>query len=195
MKGKKTLSGGHVGTRAHPARALSPGVSVAGALAALGPAGRRYLSPIAGVLAAGPRPPQHAGARSRPAPLHHEAGRGPGRRAPHGAGGRRPGRAQPQPPEQLPEPRGKRERKPRLRGRGKSKAAARSRPPRAPEAPAGTRPPTGTVSGGPAPPLKTPPRSGPRPFMPRPRHPGHALPRPATPACSQSFIPYFYAPW
>lgn len=187
MKGKKTLSGGHVGTRAHPARALSPGVSVAGALAALGPAGRRYLSPIAGVLAAGPRPRQHAGAGSRPAPLHREAGRGPGRRAPHGAGGRRPGRAQPQPPEQLPEPRGKRERKPRPRGRGKAEAvAARSRPPRAPEAPAGTRPPTGTVSGGPAPP------SRPRPLYATPPPP---RPRPATPACSQSFIPYFYAPW
>lgn len=193
MKGKKTLSGGHVGTRAHPARALSPGVSVAGALAALGPAGRRYLSPIAGVLAAGPRPPQHAGARSRPAPLHREAGRGPGRRAPHGAGGRRPGRAQPQPPEQLPEPRGKRERKPRPRGRGKAEAvAARSRPPRAPEAPAGTRPPTGTVSGGPAPLLKDPPRSRPRPLY---ATPPPSRPRPATPACSQSFIPYFYAPW
>lgn len=109
--------------------ALQPGIPGAGSLAALGSArpGQNYLSPIASVLAE--RRPASAPARraySRPPPPHREARRGPGARDPHGAGGRRPGRAQRQPREQRHEPSWKRERKPRPRGRGERRQRRRA---------------------------------------------------------------------
>lgn len=55
----RKAKGPSVGARARPARALLPDIWVAGTLEALGPAGRDYLSPIAGVLPAVVRAPGH----------------------------------------------------------------------------------------------------------------------------------------
>lgn len=138
---------------------------MAGSLEALGSArpGQGYLSPIASVLGErGPASAPERRAYSRPTPPHREARSGPRARDPHGAGGRRPGRAQPQPRGAAAPAELEMREEAAAAGAGPVPAAAARSRPAGPleEPPAGTRSPAWTVSSVGAPPrLQAPPRA------------------------------------